>query len=1841
MRNTTECGKRGYPFCHTLLCTFLCFVFFCVPRVALADEFVKSVDNWADLKKALEDPNGSLKIVLAKNITAGDNAAYITIKREVTLDLCGHTLDRNLSGLPSDEWTSECSALQVGTGANLTLMNSKGTGQVGIVKGGAALYGGGIYVYGNSTLTVENGVNISGNKAQYGGGIFVSNGYVYLNQGSVVSGNTANQGGGVYMGTGSTSPAGGNDYGSYKANVYLQGGSIQENSSATMKPGVTVSGGGIYMKTGVLTITSGRIYKNTTLEEPGNGAGIYQGGGTIEMSGGSIEENQTGSSGATVVDTSSYWGAGVFQSGGLFTLTEGEISDNVSQGRGGGFCQYPITNGCSFAMSGGCIKENVVKNTSASGGVNHEAFGGGIYQDSDLGKDSLANIKISGGSITGNTANDDYRCGGGGICTSRGTMEVSGCMISNNAAGVGGGVYLRKSSETMTLTLGANLVVSHNTGMETGGAVHADNVFIPNDSWHTNVYQRVVVATNAASNVGIRTVQNGAPSAEYTDFGIWAAEANGEFFVDGISSDFGDAYLAVSHGGLASLWKHTHTYECEAVGGDATQAKVRCTNDKCPYHDTDGRVILSAQDGTYDDTPHEASTSIVRVPQDSCDLELTYHEGRSATGEKLGSAPVDAGEYTAVVNVRCEGTNNANSTVVLQKTYETFTRKAEVHASDQAVIRGNIINQGANYASLVGKENSPWSGPVSGHMLTDVTLEPDDEVYEPGPITPSAARIFNPSGKDVTANYELTYVQGEITIVDVIPEYTPPEPITGLVYNGANQTLLKAGTSDEADILYSYSKKGTYTEFLPKKKDAGSYTVWYKVAAKKNASSRLSDIQPQSLTVTIAPLPVGLSWTNKSFTYNGELHKPTVSITNLISGEECDLVVEGAATNAGTHTAMVTSLSNPNYTLRGSSNTSCEFTIAKREVSVSGIQAQNKVYDGTADAMLDLSSVQFGAVSGDEGLIAGDDLALSAQGAFENANAGENKPVVLSDVTLTGASAENYELKGDPQAITATISQRPITIQAKDQVVTSVENIDKSVAAATLLPKDGYPLLGGHALETVGITEDTAASPNRIIVSTPTTIKSGTANVTSNYSIDYQPGTLTIQQNIPTFTPPAPYELTYNGNPQALVETGSVQGDGYTMKYALAEQGEYQDSAPEQTNAGVYTVYYQIFNNDGSAAVFSRPQSIKASIAKRPVTVVPGEGQHKTYGSTDPALTFSVENWHFGMDLVQGTLKRKAGDAAGTYAINAFETTSEQTNPNYIIRLDASKTFTIHRRPVTIAGITANSKTYDGTTVATVKGIATLENVLETDRVNLNLASYAVTFVTPDAGAEKDVLLQNIVLTGDAASNYTPRTNQTIPATISLREARISANSQTILAGTSIKQGTAYAWMHSVSGVAEPNGALAPSGPAAGQELADITLHPQEPVVDGGVIVPSDAVVEDAEGNDVTSNYALTYQNGMLIVLNVTPDYEAPVAQDGLVYNGKKQALLKDPGKVKGRKDAIIVYALSKDGEYSADVPRMKDAGTYQVWWKIVLSTDYDEPVGTLAPQCISNITIAPKKATVAWTNTEFWYDGLEHAPTATVTNLVEGDKCSVTVAGAQTKAGTYTATATLLSNPNYYLPENTTTEFTIRKATVSPKTKVVLVGGAPKTTSSNLDAVADSLVTDEERGLAANGAEFLVWLQVTKLADGSVSSADAAALKKQLESLGATAGTYLDISLFKTVGKETTRITKTPEAVQLAVTVPEGMRKSGRTFYLLRCHDGKADVVAQGTGNTLSGKSDGFSTYLIAYKDANGNSSSKNASGSNSLARTGDSAPTAAGLLALLGAALLAGGALRSSKHE
>ena len=157
-------------------------------------------------------------------------------------------------------------------------------------------------------------------------------------------------------------------------------------------------------------------------------------------------------------------------------------------------------------------------------------------------------------------------------------------------------------------------------------------------------------------------------------------------------------------------------------------------------------------------------------------------------------------------------------------------------------------------------------------------------------------------------------------------------------------------------------------------------------------------------------------------------------------------------------------------------------------------------------------------------------------------------------------------------------------------------------------------------------------------------------------------------------------------------------------------------------------------------------------------------------------------------------------------------------------------------------------------------------------------------------------------------------------------------------------------------------------------------------------------------------------------ITQATPVVTKPTTKT-LTYNGSEQELVNAASTNGG----TVKYSLDNKN-WSTSIPTGEATKEYTVYYKVEGNKNFKDA----DVQEITN-KINPRTIDLNW-NKELTYNGKEQLPTATVNNLVDGDKCEITVDGAQHKnAGTYEATATKVSNQNYKLPEDVTTSYTIK----------------------------------------------------------------------------------------------------------------------------------------------------------------------------------------------------------------
>ncbi|MBQ2183227.1 MAG: hypothetical protein II399_01200, partial [Lachnospiraceae bacterium] len=147
-------------------------------------------------------------------------------------------------------------------------------------------------------------------------------------------------------------------------------------------------------------------------------------------------------------------------------------------------------------------------------------------------------------------------------------------------------------------------------------------------------------------------------------------------------------------------------------------------------------------------------------------------------------------------------------------------------------------------------------------------------------------------------------------------------------YSNINQKLVSYGEVEHGTMLYSLTKDGEYSLSVPTGKDAGAYTVWYKV----EGDDGWKDIAPVSISAQISPRATGISWSEEVFTYDAKPHCLKASAADILKGDICTVSVSGEAADAGKYYATADGLSNSNYVLSGSLKK--EFTIAPKTVGL-------------------------------------------------------------------------------------------------------------------------------------------------------------------------------------------------------------------------------------------------------------------------------------------------------------------------------------------------------------------------------------------------------------------------------------------------------------------------------------------------------------------------------------------------------------------------------------------------------------------------------------------------------------------------------------------------------------------------------------------------------------------------------------------------------------------------------------------------------------------------------------------------------------------------------------------
>lgn len=931
-----------------------------------------------------------------------------------------------------------------------------------------------------------------------------------------------------------------------------------------------------------------------------------------------------------------------------------------------------------------------------------------------------------------------------------------------------------------------------------------------------------------------------------------------------------------------------------------------------------------------------------------------------------------------------------------------------VTVSASEITYGQTLNE--SKLTATGTMKHPGTGEeVKGTFAwKNGTVKPDaSDSYE-------AEWTFTPA-----AGYEeYAPATGTVTVKVKPAKLTVSVKASSAYYNGEAQSasIIASGQSvDSTPVTFTYSDKvdGNYTSDGPTFTDAGTYTAYYKAEAANHEPAT------GKFTVIIDPLPISLlSVSSISKTYDGS----------------ADVTLTADKLTFFSKTASRQDITLPNTAL-----------------TFSDAQFASKQEDGSY-----LPSPEVG-----NGKALSFTMTLTSNNyVFAGKSEGTTE---VSDVFATD----------DVNRFTITKAAAPTDIQTGTLNVVNGTKLEYTYDAKQLLPKAPkgtygkvsyncefpFNLKNGYYVDDIAI-KDSILTLTIDALNGGETGKIGTIPVyvtTDNYASFNLPLDLYAVNKI---TPVADGEITAAGitygdalskstisgkmkdpNTGATVNgtfawtdgtTKPDANDNYEAEWTFTPAAGYEKYA---TATGTVTI-----------KVNKATPTFNAPTAQENLTYTGQEQALITAGSVTSGGTMQyslTENGTYSPDIPTGT---DAGAYTVWYRVIG-DANHKDTAP-------ASVAVRIGQKPLTITGVTAASKTYDGTKNADITSVTF-------DGVTLNRGTdYTVTasFDKASVGNGKSITA-TVTLMGQAANNYALE-QSSFPTTGSITKA--AAPGSGLRPAVTVINDLAKTYEMVLSNdylpkLSSPCEYGNVSYSLRGTYLTDGYKNMvQAEVVEENGQYKLKLTVPAVDYNKVSSVGTLrlnvssdNYQDfpldiGVKAKNKDVPVPDGPISASDITY-GQVLNDSKIAGKMKAGGKAI-------DGTFTWTNGTFKPAaGDYPASWTFTPAKGYEEYATATGT---ATVTVDPKAVTVSITPNGGTY-GSVTAAAAVLSGVVDGETVPVTLTYTGTandgtayadttppaKAGTYTITATT-TNPNYTLdPKTTTADFTIAKrpATVTP----------------------------------------------------------------------------------------------------------------------------------------------------------------------------------------------------------
>ena len=608
--------------------------------------------------------------------------------------------------------------------------------------------------------------------------------------------------------------------------------------------------------------------------------------------------------------------------------------------------------------------------------------------------------------------------------------------------------------------------------------------------------------------------------------------------------------------------------------------------------------------------------------------------------------------------------------------------------------------------------------------------------------------------------------------------------------DGADVELAGAVTGKYADKNAGRDKEVTFQNLALTGTGAGNYTI-------KKARG-VGTITPKQLTLDL----VGGTRFDKTYDGNANVTQSLTkgtnyTLTGFVTGEGNGIALGSAAgtysdKNAAADKAVtfngltLTGTGAGNYTLNKTTLTGIG-TIARRALTLGAVAAQSKTYDGTTDA----DTSKFGAVLNN--VVAGEENSVNATAtgaAYNSKNVAAASTNDYTGVALSGAEAGNYTLAATTAQGAGTISRRALTV---DTVAAQSKTYDGTTDADT--SKFGAVLNNVVAGEenSVKATATGAAYNDKNVAAANKVSYTGlalTGTGAGNYSLAAATaeGVGTIAKRALTVGTVAAQTKIYDGTTAAdaaefHATLGNVVAGEESSVAATATGAAYNDKNVAGANRIDYTGIALTGTGAANYAIADTAQGA-GTITQRALTLGAVEAQSKTYDGTRAAdaskFRATLGNTIAG-DSVTAAATTATYNDKNVAAANCIDYTgvglAGADAGNYsLAATTAQGTGTIAKRTLTVGAVTAQTKTYDGTTAADASQFhATLNNVVAGEENLVAATAAGAAYNDKNVDRTNTVSYTGVALTGTGAGNYTVATTAEGRGTITPRALTLGA----------------------------------------------------------------------------------------------------------------------------------------------------------------------------------------------------------------------------------------------------------------------------------------------------------------------------------------------------------------------------------------------------------------------------------------------------------------------------------